>query len=127
MSGSGALNADARRAVMMAAFQALATDIGDDVHSVMDLYVECTAEALDRLSAALAAQSIEESARAAHACAGSSLLCGVRRLGRLCERIERAACVGRFDLASALCRRACGEFAAVQTILRDARETTGAL
>jgi HPt (histidine-containing phosphotransfer) domain-containing protein len=110
---------------MAAAFRAIAEDIGDGVRSVVDLYLECTAEAMDRLSAAIAAQSADEGVRAAHTCAGSSQLCGVRHLGTLFERIEEAARGGRFDLASALCRQAQAEFAAVRAVLLDVggRET----
>jgi len=115
---------EARRAVTLAAFRALAADTGEEIRSLVDLYLECTAEALDRLSAAIAAQSVEESARAAHSCAGSSLLCGMQRLGLLFERIEEASRARQFDAASTLCCRARAEFAAVQTILLEHGEST---
>jgi HPt (histidine-containing phosphotransfer) domain-containing protein len=108
---------------MIAAFRAIAEDTGDEFRNIVNLYLESTAEAMDRLRAAVAARLEDGSTRAAHTCAGSSRLCGVRQLALLFERIEAAARSGQFDLASALCARALTEFAHVRAALVEQSET----
>ena len=125
MTQAGARRADTDRAAMFATFHAIADDTGSDMRAVIDLYLECTAEAMDRLSVAIAARSADEGARMAHTCAGSSQLCGIRRLGRLFECIETAARAGRFHRASMLCKWARTEFATVGAALLERDEGTG--
>jgi CheY-like chemotaxis protein len=86
-------------------------------HELVGLYLQQTAEQLQKMQAALAASSAPDLQRAAHSCAGSSATCGMNALVPPLRELERLAHEQQLAGASRQLEQASREFARIQAFL----------
>ena len=83
------------------------------------LYLEQTAEQLNGLEAAFAADNLAEAIRLAHSCAGASGTCGVESLMLLLRRFEASAKEGQLTELPPLLPQIRQEYARAQQFLEQ--------
>jgi CheY-like chemotaxis protein len=89
----------------------------DNLRELVALYLKQTAEQLEQLAAAAAANSAAEVRRLAHSCAGASSTCGMIRIVPLLRELERQGDEKKLVNAVELCRQARIEFDCIREFL----------
>jgi len=82
------------------------------------LYLKQTAEQLEHLRDAVAANAPADVRRVAHSCAGASATCGMRRIAVLLRELEHQGIEGQLTNAAELCREVTGEFERIREFLQ---------
>jgi len=89
----------------------------ENLRELVTLYLQQTANQIEQLEAAIAANRPEDVRRLAHSCAGASATCGMRRLVPLLRELEQQGLEGRLTTAPELFRSVVAEFRRIREFL----------
>ena len=89
----------------------------DEVRALMDLYFSQAEECIPRLQQSVSSGDLADATRTAHKLAGSSLSCGLDRIGQLFRFLERACIEENQAKASSLAASIDAEFASVRAAI----------
>ncbi|PWU18727.1 MAG: hypothetical protein C5B50_08505, partial [Verrucomicrobia bacterium] len=89
----------------------------EQLRELVTLYLSQTSEQIQKLEAAVAANSVQEVRRLAHSCAGASATCGMRRLVPMLRELEAQGANNKLTTAPGLCKEASQEFNRIRVFL----------
>jgi len=89
----------------------------EQLRELVTLYLSQTSEQIQKLEAAVAANSAQEVRRLAHSCAGASATCGMRRLVPMLRELESQGADNKLTTATCVSKEASLEFDRIRTFL----------